>query len=227
MNGPSNQATVFFTALVCLSALGLGCVVGTENVFASEVDDAASDIQAGRYPEALTKLRPAVTSGDPRAIYNLGIMYRDGLGVDKDRGKAKTLFLAAAAKGHALAQYGIARLSYDDGDFAEAARWYQKAGDQGDLDALYNLGYMYHEGQGVRKDYSKANQLFLEVADRGRFVEDGRRSYKAMDMLGNSYRSGETGQPDYVEAYKWYAMAAARGHPKALAQMQEVEKLLT
>jgi TPR repeat protein len=196
-------------------------------VYASEVDDAANDIQAGRYSEALVKLRPAAAAGDARAMYNLGVMYRDALGVGRNRAEAKTLFLSAAEKGYAVAQYGVARLYYDDGNFTEAARWYRKAGDQGDLEALGNLGYMYRKGQGVPKSYIKANKLFEEVADRGRFVEDGSRSYKAMEMLGNSYRSDELGQPDYVEAYKWYAMAAARGHPKALGQMHEAQQHLT
>jgi TPR repeat protein len=209
---------------LCFSCV-LILVIG--GLYASEMDDAANDIQSGRYSEALAKLRPAVEAGDTRAMYNLGVMYRDSLGVQRDRVKAKALFLSAAEKGHALAQYAIARLFYEDSNFTEAARWYRKAADQGDIEALYNLGYMYHEGQGVPKDYQKGNELFEEVADRGRFIEDGSRSYKAMDMLGNSYRSGETGPPDYVEAYKWYAMAAARGHPKALGQMHEAQQHLT
>jgi uncharacterized protein len=227
MNPQNRFATFFLTVLLGLGMLPIGCFIGVSSVSASEMDDAANDVLAGRYVEALATLKPAAERGDPVAMYNLGVMYRDGLGVAKDRARAKTLFLTAAQKGHALAQYGVARLYYDDGDFSEAARWYRKAADQSDLEALYNLGYMYHEGQGVPKDYNKANQLFLEVADKGRFIENGRKSYKAMDMLGNSYRSGETGQPDYIEAYKWYAMAAARGHPNALQQMHDVEKHLT
>jgi TPR repeat protein len=216
MNPQIILATVLLNALLAISASS-----------ASEMDDAANDIQAGRYSEALAKLIPAAQNGNPLAMYNLGVMYRDGLGVPRDRERAKGQFLAAAQKGHALAQYGIARLYYDDGDFTQALLWYQKAANQGDLDALYNLGHMYHEGKGVSKDYARANQLFLEVADRGRFEKDGSRSYKAMDMLGNSYRLGETGRSDYVEAYKWYLLAAARGHPDALGQMRELERYLT
>jgi len=172
-------------------------------------------------------LLKAARQGEPGAFYDLGVMYRDGLGVQKDVEKAKVHFLTAAAKRHALAQYGLARMSYDEGDFKEAARWYEKAGDQGDLKALYNLGYMYHEGQGVARDYKKANALFLRVADQGRFEQEGSLSYKAMDMLGDSYRYGQGVSQDYVEAYKWYVLAAARGHPNATAQMQEVARFMT
>jgi uncharacterized protein len=171
-------------------------------------------------------LRKAADQGHAAAVYNLGVMARDGIGVAKDRALARSLFLKAAASGYALAQYSLARLLYDQRDFAQAARWYEKAGNQGDIDALYNLGYMYHEGEGVARDYRKANELFLSVAAKGRFDEQ-RRGVKACSMLGRSYRYGEGVPRDYVEAYKWYLVAAVQGHPTAQADMKEIERFMS
>jgi TPR repeat protein len=38
-------------------------------------------------------------------------------------------------------------------DYAEAAKWYRKAANQGDADAQTILGSMYGEGKGVPRDY--------------------------------------------------------------------------
>jgi TPR repeat protein len=179
---------------------------------------------ANRAKELLLR---AAKQGEASAIYNVGVMYRDGLGVARDRTKAKNEFLIAANKGHALAQYGLARIYYDDGSFVEAAQWYERASAQDDLEALYNLAYMYHEGQGVTKDYTKANELFRKTAEIGAFCKDGSRSYKALSMLGNAYAYGEGVSRDFVEAYKWYFLAAARGHPDAPSDMRKVEQSLT
>ncbi len=35
-------------------------------------------------------------------------------------------------------------------DYAEAARWYRKAAEQGDAGAQHNLGLLYAKGVGVR-----------------------------------------------------------------------------
>ena len=37
-------------------------------------------------------------------------------------------------------------------DLHEAAKWYRKAAEQGDVDAQYNLGNMFRTGEGVLKD---------------------------------------------------------------------------
>jgi hypothetical protein len=171
-------------------------------------------------------LGKAAAQGDPSASYNLGVMYHDP-GDSQNRAKAETYFLVAAKKGYADAQYALARMCYDRKDFVQAAEWYAKAAAQGDLQATYNLGYMYHDGLGVQKSYQKANELFLQIADKGRFEEDGSLQYKALDMLGNSYRYGQGVSQNYMEAYKWYFLAAVRGHPDAAAQMQAVAHFMT
>jgi TPR repeat protein len=61
---------------------------------------------------------------------------------------------------------------YDKGqgveqDFKEAVKWYQKAADQGDVDAQFNLGVMYAEGEGVEQDYVTAYTWYNIAAAKG------------------------------------------------------------
>ena len=46
-------------------------------------------------------------------------------------------------------------------------KWYQKAADQGDIDARYNLGLCYYKGQGVEQDYTEAVKWIRKAADSG------------------------------------------------------------
>ena len=52
-------------------------------------------------------------------------------------------------------------------DFAEAAKWYRKAAQQGHGPAQYNLGLMHYNGQGVRQDNVQAHLWFSLTADGG------------------------------------------------------------
>jgi TPR repeat protein len=52
-------------------------------------------------------------------------------------------------------------------DFAEAARWYQMAANQGYARAKYNLGRFYEKGIGVGKDATMARRMMQEAATAG------------------------------------------------------------
>ena len=52
-------------------------------------------------------------------------------------------------------------------DYAEAAKWYRKAAEQGYADAQNNLGMMYVNGQGVPQDYAEAAKWTRKAADQG------------------------------------------------------------
>jgi hypothetical protein len=105
---------------------------------------------------------------DPQAIYNLGLMYARGTGVDRDSVKAFELYEMAHAAGHVKATYNLG-LMYQRGeavaqDSARAAEFYQQAHAQGYAKATYNLAVMYERGVGVKQDSVKAAGLFQQVA---------------------------------------------------------------
>jgi hypothetical protein len=61
---------------------------------------------------------------------------------------------------------------YRDGDgvssdVGEAIRWFQKAADQGYVDAMTELGGMYAAGQGTQRDCAAAHRWFTLAAGRG------------------------------------------------------------
>ena len=84
----------------------------------------------------------AAEQGLDKAQYNLGKMYRDGIGVDKDVVAAARAFLAAAEQGYAKAQNHIGvRLVRGEGiakDEVQALMWLTLAARQGHASAREN-----------------------------------------------------------------------------------------
>jgi localization factor PodJL len=88
-------------------------------------------------------------------------------------------------------------------NFADAARWFERAANRGLAPAQYRLGSLLEKGQGVKKDAEAARRLYLLAADKG--------NAKAMHNLAVLYAEGIDGKPDYKAASQWFRKAATRG----------------
>ena len=71
-------------------------------------------------------------------------------------------------------------------DYAEAAKWYRKAAEQGNSDAQYSLGHMYQFGQGVRQNSRDAANWFLKAAAQGHA-----KARKRLENIMPSLSAGE------------------------------------
>lgn len=81
-----------------------------------------------------------------------------------------------------------------------ALEWFQKSAAQNNKNALFTLGMIYLEGQGVFKDAPKGISYLKQAADLG--------DYSAMRELGFAYLLGNGTVKDYSEAYRWLLGAA-------------------
>ena len=76
-----------------------GC--GKENTKESASEEkGVAYFRKGEYRKALPLLRKSADSGNAAASCYLGVMYRDGKGLDKNTGKSCKWFLKAAEGGH-------------------------------------------------------------------------------------------------------------------------------
>ncbi len=85
----------------------------------------------------------AAEQGLADAQFNLGLMYANGEGVEKDMMQAVELFKKAAEQGHVDAQNNLGAM-YFTGEGVErnvkkAIEWFEKAAAQGNVDAQANL----------------------------------------------------------------------------------------
>ena len=89
------------------------------------------------------------------------------------------------------------------GSRIEASSW-QKAAEQGDPEAQYQLGRMYRDGTDVPQDYEKAAEWFRKAAEQG--------NADAQNDLGVLYELGNGVPQSYTEAANWYRKAAEQGN---------------
>ena len=92
-------------------------------------------------------------------------------------------------------------------NFGEAARWYLKLAQQGDVRAQTTIGLMYSRGYGVKKDPQAAHRWWSFAAA----ANDAGAQYN----LGLAYANGDGVAQDYSQAAQWYSQAAQRTHVQA------------
>lgn len=106
-------------------------------------------------------LRKAAEAGYVEAQYQLGRLYTEGLGVQRDHYRAaEWLDLAANLGRHAEAQFLLGDMYFHGRGvphgYGEALDLYRKAANQGHPVAQYLLGVMHEEGWGVRQNLIEA-----------------------------------------------------------------------
>ena len=122
------------------------------------------------YKTALYYLSFLAANGDIKANYNLGIMYREGLGVKKDDVQSLTHFIVAAEGGHMLGNYavGLAFLmgKGSDIDAKAAIHYLTEATLLGHAISPVEIGGLYFRGRLVEKDFVSAHFWWSLALDR-------------------------------------------------------------
>ena len=99
-------------------------------------------------------------------------------------------------------------------DHKKAAEWYRKAAALGDIDGIYSYAEKLRSGEGVRKNYKKAFELFssiLEEASSGYNESAIEFAPAANYYLGLFYANGYGVKRDYKKAHHYYMAGAASG----------------
>ena len=147
--------------------------------------------------------------GTPSEIFEQGVRYELGHGVEKDEQKAFQLYLQAADGGNIPAECAVADM-YMSGrgtvmDPAKGLEYFSRAAEKGSGRAMLNIGMMHLIGAGVPMDSKAAAEWFLRAADAG---EAG-----AFAELGMLYINGEGVEQDIEEGAKWMLRSAESGDP--------------
>lgn len=149
------------------------------------------------------------TAGNALAMYDLGKMHADGLGIKVDAEKSTQWYSKAFQAFNSLEttntkhatylQYRIGKM-YDAGlgtqqDYAKAAQWYTKAVKAEHKYAEYSLASLYARGNGVTQDLVKALDLYHRSADQN----NPYACYELAKMLRDGI--GTNSNPQSAEQY--------------------------
>ena len=154
----------------------------------------------------------AIAGGYTPAQYQLGICYRDGIGVNSNADAAFLWFKRAASAGNAAAQNEVGTyyrngIGTTEKDVDEAAGWYEKSAAQGNVKALTNLALCYQDDWGGEINRRQAVELLKQAVAKEYRV--------AQYHLGVCYEFGRGVARDINEAIRLYGLASAQGYRKA------------
>tara|TARA_R110000744_G_scaffold124432_1_gene229935 strand:+ start:126 stop:980 length:855 start_codon:yes stop_codon:yes gene_type:complete len=158
--------------------------------------------------------------GVPEAQGALGVMYANGLGVQRNDAEAIKWYRKAADQGFAEAQLLLGYM-YDEGrgaieNDAEAMKWLRKAADQGVAEAQNSIGAMHENGKGVPQNDAEAVKWYRKAAELGNAA--------AQNNLGVMYANGKGVPQNDAEAVKWFRNAAELGNASAQNNLHVMSK---
>lgn len=119
------------------------------------------------------------------AHYNLGILYYEGILVEKDDEKALTHFQAASRLGNECHNYVGALLEEKD-DYKNAYKAYKDGAKYKDGDCAFNLARLHEKGKGCKQDINKALSFFKDSVKWG--VNDAHLELRRLYLTNEQVR---------------------------------------
>jgi len=147
------------------------------------------------YKTAKAEWLPLAQGGHALAQYNLGIMYRKGLGVRKDQLQALKWYQSAAGNGLAKAQYSLG-VFYEKGrgglpkNVTAAVNLYMQAAEGGNSYAQLALARHLENGEGAERDLVEAMTWYI-IAAKSSKGKLRRKTAQARDKLKDSLSDDE------------------------------------
>lgn len=143
---------------------------------------ATQEALKGNWNAARQNLHLAILNGNVRAMYALGICYRDGNGGRKNFRLARHWLRKAAVRGDSDAMLRFAVMCElgrgGPKDLNEALRFYRRSHKRGNRDATVELARIYFWGVGVERNLRNARKLYQTASE-----DNDEAAYRFAQML--------------------------------------------
>jgi len=161
--------------------------------------------------------RRAAEHGSATAQNNLGVLLGNGNGVRKNVAEALLWLKKAFRAGDSCAANNIAITYRENGDLRRAFKWFRRAAEARDGDALVQLGIHYYWGKGVRRNPRAAVRCFRAATKTKNISGMGRDD--AFFFLGIACHEGRGVQASIPNAKKFFKQANIDGDHAAADKM--------
>ncbi|MBC8326382.1 MAG: sel1 repeat family protein [Verrucomicrobia subdivision 3 bacterium] len=161
--------------------------------------------------------KQAADQGHAAAANQLGVKLLLGESTARDALAARNYFTRAAEGGYADGMFNLA-VQLAPNDEAAAVKWYQRAAQLGQPQALNEMGVRLLTGQGVPKDVEAAARSFRQAAWQGH--AEAQHNFAGLCHTGRGVDANE------VEAFVWWCQAALSGHEAAARQLEALASKL-
>lgn len=171
------------------------------------------------FEKAFRIFKEMADAGDSQGLYNLGIMYESGKGVERNEEKALQSFQKCADNWFDNCLFEMGNV-YMYGSFnvqknsGKAYDYYMKVALKGHTEAEYKVGSMNFRGDGVGRNDETAFKFMKKAADKGHIL--GQRS------IGIMYESGWGVKKNETEAINYYKKSAKQGDQASVQQLKKL-----
>jgi hypothetical protein len=161
--------------------------------------------------------RLAAERGSTPAQNSLGVLLGNGNGVRKNVEEALLWLKKSFRAGDSCAAQNIAITYRENGDLQTAFKWFRRAAEAGDGDALIELGIHYYWGKGVRRNPRAAVRCFRNATKAKNISGVGRDD--AFFFLGIASCEGRGVPVSISNAKKFFKQANIDSDHVAAAKM--------
>lgn len=166
-------------------------------------------LAAGDISDARSLFEKACDGGNGLGCANLGALYADGEGVDRDPNKARGLFERACTSNDGFGCASLGAMSWlgeggEDQAIERAIELFQKGCSQGSVIGCTWLGIAYQTGRGIESNPPQARVLYTKSCEAG--------DPAACLQLGRLLQAGASGvERDPASAKTFFARACLLG----------------
>ncbi|MBQ4344809.1 MAG: sel1 repeat family protein [Muribaculaceae bacterium] len=155
--------------------------------------------------------------GDELCSIVVAECYLKGIGVGRNKDKAIEYLSRVAKDGSVNAQRELALVLLNDKNPKDAAVWFKRAADGGDLVSTYYYGWLLYNGRGVSRDVQNGVIYLLKAAEGG--------LPQSQYFVGTIYASGKGLPLDETQAVEWFTRAACGDNANAMWELGECYRL--
>jgi len=102
---------------------------------------------------------------------------------------------------------------FEKKDYNKSFKLLQQANKEGNVNALYSLGYMHYHGFGTKKDYNEALKWFLKASQN--------KSTKSYEYLGYMYGNGQGVETNDKKAVYYYELGVQNNNAGSMCDLSE------
>ena len=151
---------------------------------------------------------------DDNLFYKIGMMYKNGLGTEKDIAKAVDYFKRSALMDNknGLYEYGKTLISsdYEKRDVEKGSSYLRKAIEYGNINAKRFYAMQYISGENIDQDIDTGLKMLHEEADKNEAADT-----PSALCLGRLYFKNDYGIPLDIDKAEYYAIRAEKGGNEA------------
>ncbi len=153
-------------------------------IFISKYYPFKDKVKSDKYYQKAFKIYSQKIDNDGEACYEVGNMYKNGLGVGQDTEKANEFFKRGALMNDKNASYEYGMICKVNLEYPEAFTYFKQSAEKGQIVSMFELAKLYEEGLGTEMNRSKAIEWYRKSAECESSVsEEARKSLKRLGAI--------------------------------------------